>query len=64
MRTLKQRLHSGHSYIQGPESPDVRNAIRFWIESRTTLYDDEAGTSTVFYQCGECKSEPEPSPHP
>ena len=47
----------GHSYIQGPESPDVRNAIRFWIESRTTLYDDAAGTSTVFYQCGECKSE-------
>ena len=42
----------------------MRNAIRFWIESRTTLYDDEAGTSTVFYQCGECKSEPKPSPHP
>lgn len=47
----------GHSYIQGPESPGVRNAIRFWVESRTTLYDDVAGTSTVFYQCGECKSE-------
>ena len=36
----------GHSYIQGPESPTVRNAIRFWIESRTTLYDDAAGTSS------------------
>eukprot|EP01043_Picozoa_sp_COSAG02_P026198 COSAG02_NODE_1502_length_12258_cov_12.486142_2_plen_363_part_00 len=47
----------GHSYVQGPVSSEVRNAIRFWIESRTTLYDDKTGTSTCFYQCGECKSE-------
>ena len=33
------------------------NAVRFWIESRTTLIDAEAGTSQVFYQCGSCKSE-------
>lgn len=33
------------------------NAVRFWVESRTTLTDEEAGTSHVFYQCGSCKSE-------
>ena len=33
------------------------NAVRFWVESRTTLIDTEAGTSQVFYQCGSCKSE-------
>ena len=33
------------------------NAVRFWIESRTTLVDLQAGTSEVFYQCGACKSE-------
>ncbi|MBC8353737.1 MAG: hypothetical protein H8E66_17195 [Planctomycetes bacterium] len=33
------------------------NAVRFWVESRTTVIDEEAGTSQVFYQCGACKSE-------
>lgn len=33
------------------------NAVRFWVESRTTLIDAETGTSQVFYQCGACKSE-------
>lgn len=33
------------------------NSVRFWVESRTTIIDDEAGTSTEFYQCGSCKSE-------
>jgi hypothetical protein len=33
------------------------NAVRFWVESRTTWIDDETGTSQVFYQCGSCKSE-------
>ncbi len=33
------------------------NAVRFWVESRTTLIDGESGTSQVFYQCGACKSE-------
>ena len=33
------------------------NAVRFWVESRTILYDDEAGTKLVIYQCGSCKSE-------
>jgi len=33
------------------------NAVRFWVESRTTLIDMAAGTTTHFYQCGSCKSE-------
>ncbi|HPO13958.1 MAG TPA: hypothetical protein PLI09_10970 [Candidatus Hydrogenedentes bacterium] len=34
-----------------------RNSVRFWIESRTRLFDDNTGTWTDFYQCGACKSE-------
>jgi len=33
------------------------NAVRFWVESRTTVIDDAAGSSTAFYQCASCKSE-------
>ncbi len=33
------------------------NEVRFWVESRTTLIDAEAGTSQVYYQCASCKSE-------
>ena len=38
-------------------NPSPKNAVRFWIESRTTLIDGSAGTSTEFYQCASCKSE-------
>ena len=34
-----------------------RNQVRFWVESRTTVIDEEAGSSMVFYQCASCKSE-------
>lgn len=33
------------------------NAVRFWIESRTIVFDDRAGTTSEFYQCASCKSE-------
>ena len=33
------------------------NRVRFWVESRTILHDDRAGTRLVIYQCGSCKSE-------
>ena len=33
------------------------NNVRFWIESRTTIFDDKARSATVFYQCASCKSE-------
>jgi len=33
------------------------NAVRFWVESRTRIVDDNAGTWNDYYQCGSCKSE-------
>ena len=33
------------------------NSVRFWIESRTRIVDEMAGTSVDYYQCGSCKSE-------
>jgi len=47
-------LDYGRSFICNP-SPN--NRVRFWVESRTILYDDKAGTKMVIYQCGSCKSE-------
>src|SRR5262245_32594966 len=47
-------LDYGQSFIANTAPA---NAVRFWIESRTTLFDDQAGTRAVFYQCASCKSE-------
>lgn len=33
------------------------NAVRFWLESRTRIVDDETNTCIDFYQCASCKSE-------
>jgi hypothetical protein len=49
-----QCLDYGRSFIRGTVP---MNNVRFWIESRTTVFDDAARTSTVFYQCASCKSE-------
>ncbi|MHC4398320.1 MAG: hypothetical protein ACYTG0_01430 [Planctomycetota bacterium] len=38
-------------------NPSPKNAVRFWIESRTTVIDGLTSTSTEFYQCASCKSE-------
>jgi hypothetical protein len=47
-------LDYGRSFVchSGPY-----NAVRLWIESRTTIVDEESGTVSHFYQCGSCKSE-------
>jgi len=47
-------LDYGRSFICNPAS---HNRVRFWVESRTILFDDKAGTKLVIYQCGSCKSE-------
>jgi hypothetical protein len=47
-------LDYAYSFITGG-GPD--NAVRFWVESTTTLYDDERGTMQTFFQCASCKSE-------
>ena len=47
-------LDYGRSFIC---HPSTSNAVRFWVESRTTLYDDRAGNKLEILQCGSCKSE-------
>lgn len=47
-------LDYGLSFI-GSEGP--ANAARFWVESRTCIIDDRAGTEEQYVQCGACKSE-------
>jgi hypothetical protein len=47
-------LDYGLSFICNP-SP--HNAVRFWVESRTTLIDEATGERAAFYQCASCKSE-------
>lgn len=47
-------LDYAYSFIT---NPGPANAVRFWIESRTVLIDDNSGERTVFYQCASCKSE-------
>ena len=47
-------LDYGRSFIC---NTNPANAVRFWVESRAILYDDNADTKLVIYQCGACKSE-------
>lgn len=47
-------LDYGRSFICGTAS---FNAVRFWVESRTTISDAASGDSVDYYQCGSCKSE-------
>ena len=47
-------LDYGRSFIC---NTSTSNAVRFWVESRTILYDDRASSKLVLYQCGSCKSE-------
>ena len=47
-------LDYGRSFVCNTAS---FNAVRFWVESRTRIIDDRAGTWTDYYQCGSCKSE-------
>lgn len=54
MPSVEECLDYGRSFVchGGPD-----NAVRFWIESRTTLLDEDTGQVEHFYQCGSCKSE-------
>ncbi len=49
-----QCLDYGRSFICSTAS---FNAVRFWVESRTTVTDPASGESVDYYQCGSCKSE-------
>lgn len=46
-------LDYGRSFICGTAP---MNNVRFWVESRTTIYD-KSGAPTDYYQCASCKSE-------
>ena len=47
-------LDYGRSFLigNGPE-----NEVRFWVESRTRVIDEERGTEEDYLQCASCKSE-------
>lgn len=47
-------LDYGRSFLIGkwPE-----NEVRFWIESRTRIIDEQDGRTEDYYQCASCKSE-------
>ena len=48
-------LDYGRSFLANPATS---NSVRFWIESRTILFDDKGGSEPIhFYQCASCKSE-------
>lgn len=47
-------LDYGRSFVCNTAA---KNAVRFWVESRTRLIDIEAGTQTDYIQCASCKSE-------
>ena len=36
--------------------PGPNNAVRFWVEARTIIYDDRAGTKAIAYQCARYES--------
>ena len=47
-------LDHGLSFISGRAE---ENRVRFWVESRTRIFDSVTGRSDCFYQCASCKSE-------
>ena len=47
-------LDYGRSFLIG-KAPE--NEVRFWVESRTRLIDEESGKSEDYVQAGSCKSE-------
>ena len=47
-------LDYGRSFLIG-NGPG--NEVRFWVESRTRIIDDERGSSEDFIQTASCKSE-------
>ena len=50
-------LDYGRSFLCHKGESAASNAVRFQVESRTTLLDDKGKPTHVFYQCASCKSE-------
>lgn len=49
-------LDYGRSFVSNTGKSNG-NAVRMWIESKTTIIDERAGIATEYYQGGSCKSE-------
>lgn len=47
-------LDYGLSFISGVST---ENQVRFWVESRTRIIENDSGRTEHFYQCASCKSE-------
>jgi hypothetical protein len=50
-------LDYGRSFLCHKGESAASNAVRFQVESRTTLIDEKNKRTHVFYQCASCKSE-------
>jgi hypothetical protein len=48
-----QPLDYGRSFLIGTQG----NEVRFWVESRTRIVDEKAGTLEDYFQAASCKSE-------
>jgi len=46
-------LDYGRSFLIGK----VENEVRFWVESRTRITDEQTGAIEDYIQAGSCKSE-------
>lgn len=52
--TKMRPLDYGRSFITHAAA---FNAVRFWVESRTRIFDSQTGSHRDYYQCASCKSE-------
>ena len=52
--TVLSPIEYGRSFLSG-KLPG--NRVRFWVESRTRIIDERAGSHQDFYQCASCKAE-------
>lgn len=50
-------LDYGRSFICHKGESGASNAVRFWVESRTTVIDEKNSATHIYYQCASCKSE-------
>jgi len=50
-------LDYGRSFLIGKGNDEIDNEVRFWVESRTRIIDEQTGATEDYIQCASCKSE-------
>ena len=50
-------LDYGRSFLIGKGNDEIDNEVRFWVESRTRIIDEQTGVTEDYIQCASCKSE-------